>query len=88
MSLEGDVGLAGLGSQCLGNRTSVRTGWRGALLTAVLERPTGVSSEKGKGGDESGDWGVNMYLAVKVVGCSLLKQTFVSERRTPVGPSA
>lgn len=75
------MGLAGLGSQCLGNGTSVRTGWRGALLTAVLERPTGVSSETGKGGSESGERCVNVYLALKVVGCSLLKQTLV-------GPSA
>lgn len=67
MSLEGDVGLAGLGSQCLGNRTSMRTGWRGALLTAVLELLTGVSSEKGRGGGESGGLCLKKYLAVRVV---------------------
>lgn len=43
--MEGDVGLAGLGSQCLGNRTSMRTGWRGALLTAVLELEFPVRKE-------------------------------------------
>lgn len=88
MSLEGNVGLAGLGSQCLGNRTSMRTGWRGALLTAVLEHHTRVSIEKGKGGGGSGGRCLTVYLAVKVVSCFLLKQTFVFESRTPVDPSA